>query len=131
MGQVQVYQKQFVTCKRDIIEFQRRHEENTERLRQKDRQLVEKDRQIQQLKSILAHNSTNTIENRGRSTGSGSVSFGAPGSSSSASSSAIYQSHHRGFQTYVRKKEERELAQERDLMNLSRKKNIIMSGRQR
>lgn len=130
MSQVHVYQKQLSTYKRDIIDFQRRHEENTERLRQKDRQLVEKDRQIQQLKSILAHNSISTIENGGRSTGSGLTSFGAPGSSSSALSSGIYQSHHRGFQTYVRKKEERELAQERDLMNLSRKKNIIMSGRQ-
>ncbi|OEU13682.1 hypothetical protein FRACYDRAFT_242026 [Fragilariopsis cylindrus CCMP1102] len=137
MRQCEIYRKQLAASKIDIISFQKRHEENTERLRQKDRQLVEKDRQIQQLKRMLAqNNNTNSSGNGGRSSGSGLSSFRPPGSSSSAasssSSSAIHESHHRPFQHYVRKKEERELAQERDLLNLTRKKNIIMPfGRQR
>ena len=115
MRQCEIYRKQLAASKIDIMSFQKRHEENTERLRQKDRQLVEKDRQIQQLKRMLAQNNdTNSSGNGGRSSGSGLSSFRPPGSSSSAasssSSSAIHESHHRPFQHYVRKKEEREVS---------------------
>ncbi|MGK3743574.1 MAG: Ca2+/Na+ antiporter [Bacillariaceae sp.] len=118
MKQCEIYRKQLATSKMDIMSFQKRHEDNTERLRQKDRQLVEKDRQIQQLKRMLAQNNndTNNSGNGGRSAGSsGLSSFRPPGSSSSApslpsSSSVIHESHHRPFQHYVRKKEEREVS---------------------
>jgi hypothetical protein len=115
MRQCEIYRKQLATSKIDIMSFQKRHEDNTERLRQKDRQLIEKDRQIQQLKRMLAqNNNTSNSGNGGRSAGSGLSSFRPPGSSSSAasssSSSAIHESHHRPFQHYVRKKEEREVS---------------------
>lgn len=149
VAQVRVYQKKLAKYKSDIIELQRQQEENKERLRQKDKQLAEKENQIQQLKSILARNnsnnnsSNNSIRNSsgGRSIPSSSNGrvTATPRSSSSISSSSFLSvnhhhpshHHHRGFQTYVRKKEERELAEERDLMNLTRNKNIIFGHRQR
>ena len=123
--------------KEDVIGLKRRHEEDTERMRQKDRQLAEKDRQIQQLKNMLARTTNgNNTENGGMGWPSGSrsvpASIGVPGSSSSSPSSAAGLHRSRsGFQNYVRKKEERELAQEQDLMNLTRKNNPIMYRRQR
>lgn len=145
--QVRAYQEKLAKYKSDIIELQRQQEENKERLRQREKQLAEKDNQIQQLKRILANSNNNGIRNSnggGRSmpsSSSSAVRVTAPSRSSSSSSTSSLLSinhhhpphhhNHRGFQTYVRKKEEREMAEERDLMNLTRNKKIIFGHRQR
>lgn len=110
-----------MALKNDIIGLKRQHEDDVERVR-------EKDRQIQQLKSMLVRNAHNNTPHGERDWPSGSrlipASIGIPKVPASNSIGVGY-SKSAGFQNYVRKKEKGEMAQERDLMNLTRKKNPI------
>lgn len=139
-NQVQAYRKQLVALKEDITGLKRQHEEDTERMRHKDRQLAEKDRQIHQLKAVLARNTSNDTGQGTRgwepppSSRSHPLSVGIPKPtpSSQHSTGGERRQTMAGFENYVRKKEARELEQERDLMNLTRKTNPMQSyGRRR
>jgi hypothetical protein len=123
--QVRAYQKQLMALKKDISGLKAQHEEYIQRMH-------EKDRQIQQLKNMLTRTSTGTKSRYGErewQSGSGIVptTIGVPTPSTQPSVLRHQKSAgSAGFQNYVRKKEKGEIAQERNLMSLARRKNPMV-----
>lgn len=135
--QVQCYKRALAKCKADIIGLQRMHDETKERLRQKDRQLAEKDDQIKQLKRKLAMNNNygnNWSSSNREHHGASSTNVPTRSSSTYSSSSMMnrsnshppsYRSEGGGFKAYARRKEERHLEEEREILNVKRNRHKL------
>ena len=116
-NEIQAYQKQIAALKKDILGLRGRNNQIT--------QLVhEKDYQIQQLKKILSRSTEKKFRSGVRERQPVSefapTLLGIPQSQAPASGERHQESA--AFHNYVRKKEKGEMAQERDLIVLTRKK---------
>ena len=118
-NELDIYKKQIGALRKDVDGLKRQHEEDVERIR-------EKDRQIQQLKSMLnSKTPRHGVKRRGSESRPVPSMVGVPNTSTPVSTMCFNQKKD-GFQNYVRKKENGELIQEQNLMNPALKRKAIL-----